>query len=392
MRIGIDARCLGEGRRTGVEEYTLNLLNTLFRSDRKNEYVLFFNSFRPEKTDFSWINQYPNVTLRRFNFPNKLLNFFFWYCNWPKMDKMIGGVDLFFMPNIIFGGVSKKTKLLVTIHDLSFERYPENFSLKRRLWHIFINPKKLCARADSIITVSESTKNDLVDLYKIAPQKIRVISSGVAEKFTVLNRNDEKLIKVKEKYKLPYKFILYLGTIEPRKNIIGILRSYQQLQRDGAADANQKELLNYKLVIAGSKGWLSRKIFSEVEKSEFRDNIKVINFVEDADKEFVYNLASLFIYPSFFEGFGFPVLEAMRCGVPVITSNVSSLPEIVGSGAIMVDPDKPGEIAEAIKDLLTNKKIREDLVKKGFERAEFFSWQKTAKEFLKSTQELVKKQ
>lgn len=392
MKIGIDARCLGEGRRTGVEEYTLNLLNTLFRSDKKNEYVLFFNSFRPEKTDFSWINQYPNVMLRRFNFPNKLLNFFFWYCNWPKMDKMIGGVDLFFMPNIIFGSVSKKTKLLVTIHDLSFERYPESFSLKRRLWHIFINPKKLCARADTIIAVSESTKNDLLDLYKISPSKIKIIYSGISEKFTVLDRNDEKLVKVKEKYKLPYKFILYLGTVEPRKNIVGILRAYHQLQKGGSADAAQKELLNYKLVIAGSKGWLSGKIFSEIEKSEFRDSISLINFVEDKDKEYVFNLASLFVYPSFFEGFGFPVLEAMRCGVPVITSNVSSLPEIVGSGAIMIDPSKPEEIAEAMKDLLTDKKMRDNLVKKGFEQATHFSWQKTAKEFLKSARELVKKQ
>lgn len=379
MKIGIDARCLGEGRRTGVEEYTLNLLNTLFRSDKKNEYVLFFNSFRPEKTDFSWINQYPNVTLRRFNFPNKLLNFFFWYCNWPKMDQMIGGVDLFFMPNIIFGSVSKKTKLLVTIHDLSFERYPESFSLKRRLWHIFINPKKLCDRANAIIAVSESTKNDLLDLYKISPSKIKIIYSGISEKFTVLDRNDEKLVKVKEKYKLPYKFILYLGTVEPRKNIVGILRAYQQLQREGAADAGPKELLNYKLVIAGSKGWLSGKIFSEIEKSEFRDSISLINFVEDKDKEYVFNLAALFVYPSFFEGFGFPVLEAMSCGVPTITSNSSSLPEIAGGAALLVDPHKPQEICDAMRKVLTNGELRSKLIEQGLVRSKEFSWRKTAK-------------
>ena len=111
MKIGIDVRCLGEGRRTGVEEYTLNLLENLFKLDKKNKYVLFFNSFRSAKTDFSWIDKYPNVVLKRFNFPNKLLNFLFWYIGWPKMDEMIGGADLFFMPNIIFGSVSKKTKI-----------------------------------------------------------------------------------------------------------------------------------------------------------------------------------------------------------------------------------------------------------------------------------------
>lgn len=383
MRIGIDVSCLGEGRRTGVEEYTLNLLQNIFKLDRKNEYILFLNSWKSSQADFSWLADYPNVKLKKFHFPNKLLNFLFWYFAWPKMDKMIGGADLFFMPNIMFGSVSEKTKLLVTIHDLSFERYPESFSLKRRLWHIFINPKKICSRADRIIAVSESTKNDLVDLYKVNPKKIKVIYSGVSEKFRVISRNYENLIRVKEKYKLPYKFILYLGTIEPRKNIAGIIRSYNQLRRTGAGNEKLKELIDYKFVIAGSKGWLSGKIFSEIKKSEFRDNIKVINFVRDADKEFVYNLAALFVYPSFFEGFGFPVLEAMSCGVPVITSNVSSLPEIVGNGAIMIDPDKPDEITEAIREVLTNGELRSELIEKGLVRSKEFSWQKSAREFLK---------
>jgi len=390
MRIGIDARCLEEGRRTGVEEYTLNLLQNLFKIDKKNEYILFLNSWKKSQADFSWLADYPNVKVLKFHFPNKILNFLFWYFNWPKMDKMIGGADLFFMPNIIFGSVSKKTKLLITIHDLSFERYSENFSLKRRLWHIFVNPKKICIRADGIIAVSESSRNDLVDIYRIDPNKIRVIHSGISEKFLVLNRNDEKLVKVKEKYRLPYKFILYLGTIEPRKNIIGILRAYRKLQEVGFLDLNLNEVLNYKLVIAGSKGWLSRKIFSEIKKSEFRENIKMINFVKDEDKEYVFNLASLFVYPSFFEGFGFPVLEAMSCGVPVITSNSSSLPEVAGGGAIMIDPEKPNEIADAFKELLTNKSLRENLIKKGFYQAGTFSWEKTTKESLKFFREIVK--
>lgn len=391
MKIGIDVRCLGEGRRTGVEEYTLNLLDNLFKLDKKNEYVLFFNSFRSAKTDFSWIDQYPNVALKRFNFPNKLLNFLFWYLNWPKMDEMIGGADLFFMPNIIFGSVSKKTKLLVTIHDLSFERYPETFSLKRRLWHIFVNPRKICNLAERIIAVSESTKNDLIELYEIEPQKIKVIYSGTSDKFRIINRNDENLIRVKEKYRLPYKFILYLGTIEPRKNIVGILRAYRRLQAAATKDAKRKDILNYRLVIAGSKGWLSQKIFSEIEKSEFRDNIQVINFVQDADKEFVYNLASLFVYPSFFEGFGFPVLEAMSCGAPVITSNISSLPEVAGEGAIMVDPGKPEEISKAMESILTSKEMQNKLVEKGLNQSGKFSWQKTTQEYLKFTKELFRK-
>ncbi|HEX7586602.1 MAG TPA: glycosyltransferase family 1 protein [Patescibacteria group bacterium] len=383
MRIGIDVSCLGEGRRTGVEEYTLNLLQNIFKLDRKNEYILFLNSWKSSRADFSWLADYPNVKLKKFHFPNKLLNFLFWYFAWPKMDKMIGGADLFFMPNIMFGSVSEKTKLLVTIHDLSFERYPESFSLKRRLWHIFINPKKICSKASGIIVVSESTKNDLLKIYKVDPNKIKVIYSGVSDRFRVISRNDENLIRVKKKYHLPYKFILYLGTIEPRKNIIGVLRAYHQFRKSASADASQKELLDYRLVIAGSKGWLSRKIFSEIEKSEFQDSILLVNFVEDTDKEYVFNLASLFVYPSFFEGFGFPVLEAMSCGVPTIASNSSSLPEIAGEAAVLIDPDKPQEIASAMKEILTNGELRSKLIERGLVRSKEFSWQKSAREFLK---------
>lgn len=390
MRIGIDVRCLAEGRRTGVEEYALNLLDNLFRLDKKNEYILFFNSFKSAKADFSWLGQHKNVVLRRFNYPNKILNLLFWYFNWPKIDRMIGGTDLFFMPNIIFGGVSKKTKLVVTIHDLSFERYPETFSLKRRLWHVFVNPKKICARADKIIAVSESTKNDLMELYGIASKKITTIHSGISGKFRIISRNDENLIRVKEKYKLPYKFILYLGTIEPRKNISGAIKAYGQLRKIGAEGGNHNELLEHKLVIAGAKGWLSGKIFSELEKSEFRDNIKVINFVDDADKEFVFNLASLFVYPSFFEGFGFPVLEAMSCGVPIVTSNNSSIPEIAGNGAVMIDPDKPAEMTEAMKNILLDRGLKERLIKIGSLQASKFTWENTAKEFLKCIEKLAK--
>ena len=316
MRIGIDVRCLSEGRRTGVEEYTLNLLRGLFEKDKQNEYVLFFNSFKKTPANFNWIKKYPNVKLKQFHVPNKLLNFSFWYLGWPKIDRLLGGVEIFFMPNIIFGSVSRKTKLLLTMHDLSFERYPETFSWSRRLWHVFINSKKICRRADKIIAVSDSTKDDLVTLYNIPPKKIEVIYSGVAEKFKIISRNDSEMIKVKEKYNLPYKFILYLGTIEPRKNIKTLVVAYQILKKY-AQIKKWETLEKYKLVIAGHKGWMNKKILEEISKTQKQlknpEDIQMINFVEEADKEYVLNLASLFVYPSIFEGFGFPPLEAMKC-------------------------------------------------------------------------------
>ncbi len=381
-KIGIDARCLAEGRKTGVEEYTLNFLKHLFEIDKKNKYILFFNSFSRPEADFAWLKKFSRVSMKKFNYPNKLLNFLYWYLDWPKIDKMLGGVDFLFMPNIIFGSAGKNTKLITTFHDLSFERYPETFSWKRRLWHVFVNAKKIAQKSKKIITVSMSTKSDLCSVYGIDPQKIEVIPSGISEKFRVIDRNDGKLLEVKQKYKLPYKFILYLGTIEPRKNIIGIIRAYNKLQKFASYE-NLKGLADYKLVIAGSSGWLSKKIFAEIKKSKNKDNIQVIDFVEDVDKEYVYNLASLFIYPSFFEGFGFPPLEAMSSGVPVIVSHSSSLPEVVGSGGILIDPNKPNEIFEVMKEILTNSEFRKKMIEKGLKQAQKFSWNKTAQEFLK---------
>jgi len=370
-----------EERRTGVEEYTLNLLYNLFEIDNVNQYILFLNSWRRTKTDFSWIKKYPNVTLKRFRIPNKILNLFFWYLNWPKIDKLAGKADIVFMPNIIFGSVSRNVKLITTIHDLSYERHSEYFSLKRKGWHIFINPKKICQRANEIIAVSNSTKNDLISLYQISPQKIKVVYSACNDKFKIIDRNNIQLIKVKEKYSLPYKFIMYLGTIEPRKNIIGLIKAYNQLQY-WAKKENQTEIQKFKLVIAGAKGWLNKKIYLEIANSEFKKKIRLIDFVSDQDKEYVYNLASVFLYPSFFEGFGFPVLEAMQCGVPVIAGNNSSLPEVVGNAGILIDPDKPNEIAQALKEILKDEKLRKILVEKGLKKSKDFNWKKTAQETL----------
>lgn len=382
MRICIDARCLIEGRRTGVEEYALGLLLNLFALDRKNEYILFFTSWKKPKFDFSVLAKFSNVKIKKIKIPNKFLNFSFWYLNWPKIDKLVGGADAVFFPNIIFGATSKNAKVIATIHDLSFERYPEYFSWKRRFWHIFINSKKICRRADRIIAVSNSSASDIASLYGIEKEKISVIPSAISDNFCITDRNDNKLIEVKEKYNLPFKFILYLGTIEPRKNILGIIRAYNRLQEFAVENKNE-EITRYKLVIAGSPGWLGEEIFEEIEKSKFKEKIILPGFIEDCDKPFIYNLSSLFIYPSFFEGFGFPPLEAMACGVPVIASNNSSLPEICGSAAILIDPYKPEEIFEAARQILSDKTLREKLIQKGLEKSKEFNWKKTAQKTLK---------
>lgn len=377
MKIGIDIRCLVEGKRTGVEEYTLSLLSNLFEIDKKNEYVLFLNSFGRPRIDFSFFEKYKNVKIKQFGYPNKLLNFCFWYLNWPKVDRMLGSIDLFFMPNINFVALSRKCNLIVTIHDLSFEIFKETFSIKRRLWHFFVSPKKLCMRADNIIAISDSTKNDLQTIYKIPSEKICRIYNGTSEEFAEYDRNDKKLIEVKEKYHLPFSFIFYLGTIEPRKNIIAIVRAFDQLK-----STNHPQLEKYKLVIAGAKGWKVEQILNEMRGAQYNKDIIYTNQITNEDKPAVYNLASLFVYPSFFEGFGLPVLEAMKCRIPVITSNTSSLPEVVGDSALMIDPDRPDELYRAMQEMLLNKELANTLSEKQRWQAFKFNWKNCARQFL----------
>lgn len=385
MKIGVDLRCLQGGQKTGVEEYAFNLISELLKVDRKNEYILFFNSFGESKINSGDLSAYANVEIKMFHYPNKVLNLCFWYLGWPKIDQMLGGVDVLFLPNINFAAWSRKVKTILTVHDLSFEYYPEAFSWKRRFWHFFINSRKLAEKVDRIIAVSESTKSDLMSLYQIKKAKIRTVPSAVTLDFQVLDRNNLRLPLVAKKYQLPYKFILYLGTIEPRKNIIGLIRAYNLLRAQ-----NDPELNKYKLVIAGAVGWKSEKIFLEIEKSAYGNDIIVTGKVNSADLPIIYNLASLFVYPSFFEGFGFPPLEAMACGLPVIVSNASSLSEIVGSAGIMIDPDKPDEIFQAMKEVLLDKELQKKMRSTSLEQAAKFSWSRTAENFLELLGDLEK--
>lgn len=383
MKIGVDVRCLAEGKRTGVEEYTLSLLAKLFEIDKENEYVLFFNACPPTLkfwqvkqkniSDFSWMEKYPNVTLKVFHFPNKLLNLSLWYLRFPKLDKLIGGADIFFLPNLNFAAVSKKTKLVVTAHDLSFEMFPETFSLKRRLWHFFVNFRRLVLSADKVIAVSQSTKDDLMTRCGVQENKIAVISSGIGEQFRAMSRNDSELIRVQKKYNLPYKFILSLETFEPRKNIISLIRSYEALQ-----NLKNPVFDKYFLVIAGTRGWKDGEIFEVIANSPYKDKIILPGFIADEDKPALYNLASVFVYPSLYEGFGFPPLEAMASGTPVIVSHSSSLPEVVGDAGVFIDPYQPEELFRALQQILTDQEFANLLREKGIARAALFSWDKTA--------------
>lgn len=374
MNIGIDVRSLLEKERSGVGEYVFQLLDALFGIDKENQYFIFYNSFRKvaDSPPKEWRNL-SNVHFCGFSWPNKILNFCFKFLRWPKIDKLMRQkIDIFFIPNLNFISLSRGVKKIITVHDLSFLRYPKFFSRKRRLWHWFVNPRKSIRGADKVIAVSENTKRDVMKLCGVAPEKIEVIYSGVGGGKDILD-----IEETNKKYSLPENFILSLGTLEPRKNIEGLIRSFEIFKQSG-----KQQAANCKLVIVGPKGWLYKKILACAEKSSARDDIKFINYISPEEKLVFYKLAKLFVYPSFYEGFGFPPLEAAAAGTPVIISTASSLSEVMGGAALMVDPYNPAEIAKVMAECLADENLRRDLILKGKAQAAKFSWERCAREVL----------
>ncbi|MEA1937157.1 MAG: glycosyltransferase family 1 protein [Patescibacteria group bacterium] len=375
MTIGIDIRMLTRGTKTGIEEYTVNLLSNMLCLDKNVKYRLFYNGYRKTELNYDWL-KLPNVELAQFKIPNRVLDISSRVLNYPKIDELLKGVEVFFSPHIFLSSVSQKCKTVTTFHDLSFEKYPEFYSRGKNYWHFSMSPKKQARQADRIIAVSKSTKDDLVSSYDADPDKIEVIYSGVDNELGIEN-NELGILEVKKKYKLPEKYILYLGTLEPRKNIIGLIKAFELFKKSYKLQA-----ADYKLIIAGSKGWLYKDIFKTVNNSLAKNDIIFTGFIKDEDKSALYGNAELFVYPSFYEGFGFPPLEAMTYGTPVITSNFSSLPEAVGDAAIMINPYNLDELAEAMRMVLADDKLKEILIQKGFERVKKFNWQKCAEETL----------
>jgi glycosyltransferase involved in cell wall biosynthesis len=286
---------------------------------------------------------------------------------WLQKKLNFSGIDLFFFPNISF--FRTVCPYILTVHDISFEFFPEFLSIKRRLWHKIIQPKKLLQNAVRIIAVSDNTRRDLLNTYGLNPECVQTILSGISTNYKKIKQEDGRLEEIKKKYQLPEKFILFLGTLEPRKNIETLVAAFNIFQ---------KRYPKYFLVIAGKRGWKCAGVEKIIEQT---NNVIGVNFIKDAEKRYFYNLASMFVYPSHYEGFGFPALEAMACGCPVIASNNSSLAEICGNAAMLVNSYDINDLARALEEMLLVE-IDQRYRQRGLEQARRFNWYLTAQKLL----------
>ncbi len=372
MIIAVDLRALTSNAISGVEVYTINLLNNLLKKDTKNTYVLYVNSFKNSEQIFSHFKNKNYIKVQT-RIPNKIFNLGLSIFRYPKLDNIIKkktGLtpDIFFIPDLRPAPVTKKTKKIITIHDLSFIHFPQFFSLKTRLWYIYIRPKKEIHEATKLIAVSKYTATDLNKTFKTKPDKITVIYEGANDDLCA-GVTAEFTQKVSLKFNLPKKYFLFFATLEPRKNLANLVKAFQHYKKSESG---------HKLVVCGT---MNQNIFNKMVLPRDMDIIYT-GFVSEEEKPVLYKKAAALIYPSYFEGFGLPIVEAMKCDTPVITSNISSMPEISGDAALLINPDNYIEISDAMQKIVQPDQ-RARLIKAMSNRNNLFDWKICSKKTLR---------
>jgi glycosyltransferase involved in cell wall biosynthesis len=381
MNIAFDAQLLLENKKTGVPLYQVRIVTRMqeLYGDFFYQFNLFTRGYGKEEIETmrqlfgkpnTKIHECKWISFRFFKYVAPLIPY---AAIFGKKADITHFFD-FFLP---FGVTGKK---IVTVHDMTYKAYPETLPFMIKL---LLNWKlgSSCKRADKIVTVSEFSKAEIIKYFHIEPDKIVVVPSAVDNKWYFPVSDTESIIRCKNKYAIPGEYYLYVGTIEPRKNIEGLIDAYYRLK--------QKRPEVPKLVIAGKKGWLYDAVFKKVEALHIKNDVLFLGYIANEDISPVICGALAFVYPSLYEGFGLPPLEAMACGVPVLTSNRASLPEVVGDAAITVDPLHIDEMAAAMERLFTDKKLREELSRKGLEQAKKFSWETAASKTIKLYEELL---
>ena len=375
MRIAIDLSPAIH-QKAGLGRYARTLTEHLVTQDRANEYVAFTHG------QFTADALSPALcTLPRANVPLDVrpwrMGVWLAHALGFSFDRILPAVDVFHATEHLLPPL-KKAKTVFTLHDLVFKLFPE-YHLPLNHWFLTSAMPHFLRRADAIIAVSECTKRDAIQFYNVPPEKISVIYEGVNPTLKPIT-DPSCIAEARVRYARNKPFLLFLGTIEPRKNIPALVDALQILRGRG---------LPHRLLIAGRKGWLFEGVFDHVRRTGMETQVDFLDYVADQDLPALFAACDAFVFPSLYEGFGLTPLEAMACGAPVVCSNTSSLPEVVGDAALLVNPRDVGEIAAAVERVVTDAALRNELRAKGFAQAAKFSWERAARETLAVYQSTV---
>lgn len=361
LEIAIDAHSVGTGL-AGNESYITNLIEALAELDTVNRYTLYVTK-REAVERFQ--NRWPHVSVRR-TLPHTPL------VRIPltlSRELRSRPVDLLHVQYT--APPLAPCPVVATIHDLSFEHLPETFNRRSRL-QLRLTVRRTARAATHILVPSEHTRRDIVESYRVSPERVSVTPLAASESFAPV-ADEREVRRVRELYKIRGDYLLTVGSIQPRKNLTRLISAYAALRR-ARAHANLPQL-----VLVGKRAWLYGETLRAIEECGIRDLTILTGYVSESDLPALYTGALCFVYPSYFEGFGLPPLEAMQCGAPVMAGNLTSLPEVVGDAGLLVDPFDVGALTEALARVIDDSALRALLRHKGIERAKQFSWRETAR-------------
>lgn len=373
MRIAIDAHSVG-AKLAGNESYAVNLIEALAQIDSVNNYTLYVTTAEArDRFHQRWPNFKVHTTLPHTPLIRIPLTLSAELRKHPVDVLHVQFTAPPFCP----------CPVVVSVHDLSFEHLPQTF-LRRSRTQLRLTVRHSARRADRILTLSEHTRGDVIKTYKIDPAKVVAIPLAAPAHFGPVT-DDKELQRVRHNYGIDGDYVLSVGSIQPRKNLVRLINAYASLR--GIHSGNSFP----KLVIVGKKGWLYDETLRALEETGVKDSIVLTGYVPEPDLPALYSGALCFVYPSYFEGFGLPPLEAMKCGAPVVVGDATSLPEVVGDAGLKIDPFDVSAIAAAIGEVINNSELRRELRVKGLKRAEMFDWQDTARQTLEVYEQVARK-
>lgn len=365
MKIVVNTRLLLRGKLDGIGWFTHELMSRMVRSHPEHEFHFIFD--RPYSDEFVFAsNVKAHVLPPPARHPLLFRIWYDWMIPW-KLNRL--KPDVFVSPDMMIS-TRTKTPQVVVLHDLNFEHHPEDLPAPIARYLRKMTPR-FARHAKTIVTVSEFSKQDIMAQYHVPEEKVRVVYNGVQDAFQPLS--DDQKVQAMDKWAGGCKYFVFVSSIHPRKNLKRLLEAYELFR--------ERHSERIKLVAVGRMFWKNEELTAALSAMKYAEDIVFTGHLETQELTHVIGAAHALMYVSYFEGFGVPIVEAFKCGIPVVTANVTAMPEVAGDAALQVNPFSVDDIADAMRDVTMNEELRSRLIERGYKRAEAFDWNRSAREF-----------